>query len=846
MYNSNWMDEVFGIPIEDNEYLYIAVTLQDNNKPEKTGLLYILEYYNKKINQETADIFAEKFCKIKEWYISPNKNSKKKFLIQISKKDFFETFLENKNLIFDHLLENKKYVSINKDDIENFFSFIIKKIDDYAKEFQIWQEDLKKNNLSLSLNYEIEVKTVHGNIDLSSKFDADLFKKEVREFKKRLLQYIQENKITIDNKITIIYKDKIDYIFVDDDKDLPIGKVYFIRKLNQNEKIINIFPDVIKVDNKFYLKDVDNFKKFVKRYLIPSIEFDLFNDNNVYTTYKNLKEGVKFFKDISNNSLVVPFTNRSIDFGFKLKKAKERNKITDPVIDKIIFDLQDIYPTLETLEEIENYVINKISVNELISILMKCVGIIDFKFPRFSFTLPKIPSLDIYDLYFYLYINLEQIFLDLIKYFIDKLFDYILGLLRKLCEDAWKENSGSLPNLDLSNIDFPYADINELIKDFIKEVFDSLTLVQICGLLNGEPTKETLDIIKNILAKNKYEPLKEIFASDYDIIIFFKNFGNLIDKSLYCDLTEEENYTDPCSKEESINQLYSQLYKDNHQLTQKEINELNDQRKRAVEDLKNEMNNLASNFSDFSNILQDKLNSYEIELPSKNNSNVFTKTYEETINFLNKDLINIIDNMEGNYCFYTSPINDVLPLPLSQTYEQYKKDSVVRRIIDELERKQPYAIYPEISNNPYSFEKFKSYLTYDYKDYLKTLYDSSNKQTMSQLTQQDPMTIQKNIVDEFLARIEILEKLILLNPLPKQISLAYKFDANTYISVFKEPSNISTLEELMLNNQNIEEYREKLEGISNYILERNVGSKLFDSITELKKRIEDDLKANLQ
>jgi len=84
----------------------------------------------------------------------------------------------------------------------------------------------------------------------------------------------------------------------------------------------------------------------------------------------------------------------------------------------------------------------------------------------------------------------------------------------------------------------------------------------------------------------------------------------------------------------------------------------------------------------------------------------------------------------------------------------------------------------------------------------------------------------------------------LLNPLPKQISLAYKFDVNTYISVFKEPSNISTLEELMLNNQNIEEYREKLEGISNYILERNVGSKLFDSITELKKRTE-DLKANL-
>ena len=331
--------------------------------------------------------------------------------------------------------------------------------------------------------------------------------------------------------------------------------------------------------------------------------------------------------------------------------------------------------------------------------------------------------------------------------------------------------------------------------------------------------------------------MKKVFANDYDIIVFFKNFGNLIDKSLYCDLSEEENFTDPCTKEESINQLYNQLYKDNHQITQKEIDELNNQRKKAIEDLKNEMNNLTNNFNNFSNILQDKINSYEIELPSKNNSNVFSKTYEETINFLNKDLINVIDKMEENYCFYTSPINGAVPLPLSLTYEQYKKDSIVRRIIDELESKQPYLIYPNVGDNPYSFKKFKNHIVYDYKEYLKTLYDSSNKQTISQMNQQDPVEVQKNIIDQFLAKIEILETVILLHPLPKQISIAYKFDNSIYTTVFKEPPNIATLEGLLISNQNVEEYRKKLEGISNYILERNVGSGLYNSITELKERV---------
>lgn len=848
MYSKNWIDNVLAVPDIDNDYIYITVKIGSKiegnlfEEAKKMAVLHCINFYSLEYSKEVYEKFSKEDTTVKEWFMVPNLNSEPKVLIQINKNKFYEIFNTKKQQIVTNL-ENKQFQILVQNEIQAVFSFIIEKIREYDRDYKEWKRYTEKTILDIPMvdNQTFSMSSNFGSVNISTIFKPELVIRDLNSLKKTLLDYISNNNIDKKEEIVLIYKDdkkeKIEQVgtrnFIFD-----IGSNYFLKIINNNKQILKILFDVgKKPNNEYYLKNSNNFQEFLESYYLPTVSNFLFQEESVRNTYIKLQKGLDNIKNFSK-SFTVPGTTSRINLGAKVKKSRDREKLSDPIVDNIVFNMQVTYPDLDTLEQVQNHIINKISIKEIIDIIMRCFGIYNFKLPRFDFQIPEIPMINIYDIYLYLSINFEDIFLQIMKKVIDKLFDYLFGLLRRICEDAWKPDAKSFPNLDLSEVSYP--NYSDALKSFIKEVFDSLTAIQICGLLNGEPTKETLDIINNILAKPLYKEIKEnILKSESDIILFFSNLGDVIDKTVFCDIGDsQDNTLDPCMAVDSVNNLYKQLYKDNHNLSDEEIEKLNESRIQAIDDLKNEIYNLTATFEEFPQQIQESINNFEVEIPSRKNEDIYSQTYNQTVKLASgksyEDFVNKLSGINSNNS-YDLVMQSRIPLTtLKQIPElNYTGNSYTRKILDELYKNNPH------QNGNFNLSNFIPNVNLDIESFLKTLYSSSNKKTVSQIKGENVLEKQILILDNSLKILELYKWLLLTNPLAKQISFSYKFDNSLYTRFYNESPSVVKLEDLLSSEDKLEVARVKYEEISNYFVGINSSldeyKKLDNLIAEIQK-----------
>lgn len=833
MIGTEWTKNTFSDPFEQNGILYFSIQVNEGGFSKgrevieknalRLGLEFALNYYNLETSDKESSFLANK-CFIKEWYLAPDKNSKIKYLVGIFKEDFFKTFTVEKQ--FQIFEKPYKSFKIYKSGFEEFFEFLIDKVSQYQKDLTNWQKDLSKSNLYTDFNVDAKLDVGNGYYNLTTKFNGELFVQDIREFKKLLTNLLRNNEINEYVDLEVVYEkqkeQKISYVLVSD-KPLLISNNVFKKKASTNNEMLSVFLDVIRVgENKYRLKDDENWETFMNKYIVPNVSTVLFQEGLVNGVYSNFKKGYDLYKGLPRSISVPGAPDSKIKFDLKLKKSRDRESIYDPVIDNIVRDVQVVFLTADTLDKLYDGIIDRIPVNELIKILMSCVDIYNFKFPSFSFRLPRLPNIPVFDLYLYLAVNLEEIFLSMVFSLIEKFFSYILDLLRKLCEDKRTIDRGSKPVPSLDNIS-NYGDLNDILKNFIKDVFDSLTAVQICGLLNGEPTAETLDSVLNLLEKPEYSLLKEqIFKTQSDIIVFFKNLGTMIDKSLFCQYSEEVESISPCYSRDMLKEFTKQIYKENHDIPSDLLDEIVNYRDKLVSEFQESVSGMSQQIdSSFNEALSNVQNS-EIELAG-GEKNVINSSNQSTIkvvsnhfemngnkfkkeNFSNPNNYNVYYNGEGGgTSLYQLKINN-------------QNDLKFQKVITELEKNLP------AENMMYYFDNFYKNLNFDLNG-VKEKY-SVSKKSISQFNEYDPKKTQNDILDDCLKRLEIIEHLVKTSPLASQISYEYKFDKNLYDEISNFPLAIQ-LSSFVEPGENIEEYKNIYDIISNYITSRNVASGYF-------------------
>lgn len=846
MIGTEWTKNTFSDPFEQSQILYFSVQVNEGGFSKgrdiieksalKLALEFALNYYNLETNDKESSFLANK-CFIKEWYLAPDKNSKIKYLVGIFKEDFFSTFTVEKQ--FQIFEKPYKSFKIDKSGFEEFFEFLIKKVKDYQKDLTNWQKDVSKSNLYTDFNVDAKLNVDNGHYNLTTKFNGELFIQDIREFKKLLTNLLRNNQINEYVDLEVVYEkqkeQKVSYVLASD-KPLLISNNVFKRKASTNNEMLSVFLDVEKDgENKYRLKDDENWETFMNKYIVPNVSTVLFQNNLVNGVYSNFKKGYDLYKGLPRSVSIPNIPNSKIKFDLKLKKSRDRESISDPVIDNIVRDIQVVFPTADTLDKLFDGIVDRIPIGELIKILLSCVDFPNFSFNfNFNFRFPRLPNIPVFDLYLYLAANLEEIFLNLAFMLVEKFFSYILDLLRKLCEDKRTVDTGSKPVPSLDNIP-NYGDLNEILKNFIRDVFDSLTAVQICGLLNGEPTAETLDSILNLLEKPEYSLLKEqIFKTQSDIIVFFKNLGTIIDKTLFCQYSEESESSSPCYSKDILKEFTKQIYRENHDIPEDLLEEIANYRENLVTEFQEYASGMPQQIEESFNQSMSNIQNQEIELAGGEN-NVINSSNQSTIKIVanhfkmdgNKFDKKNFSNPEDYNSYYSGEGGGTSLYSLKITHQN---DQKFQKVVAELERNLP-------AQNPlYYFDNFLKGVSFNLDD-IKEKY-SVSKKSLSQFNEYDSIQTQKDIVNDCLNKLEIVEYLIKTSPLSSQISYDYKYDKSLYDEIAKFPTAIR-LESLVEPGENIDDYKNIYDIISSYITSRNVTSEhfkdFFDKISSVKQ-----------
>ncbi len=101
----------------------------------------------------------------------------------------------------------------------------------------------------------------------------------------------------------------------------------------------------------------------------------------------------------------------------------------------------------------------------------------------------------------------------------------------------------------------PQDKVDEISKDFLTDVSASLTAKALCNLLEGEPTRKTLEVIKQIvLTQPKYKAFNPAMLNNATIITYFKEIGESISPGICQEYVEEEEAITLLNQKTSINE----------------------------------------------------------------------------------------------------------------------------------------------------------------------------------------------------------------------------------------------------------------------------------------------------
>jgi hypothetical protein len=97
-------------------------------------------------------------------------------------------------------------------------------------------------------------------------------------------------------------------------------------------------------------------------------------------------------------------------------------------------------------------------------------------------------------------------------------------------------------------------------KQFLNDVSMMLTPSEICSLINGNPTNETLDLLEEIIEFD-YSQFKSIFINKERLILFFKTLGRIVDPKICEKLESLPRNENLCVSEQADNLRTSFLIK---------------------------------------------------------------------------------------------------------------------------------------------------------------------------------------------------------------------------------------------------------------------------------------------
>ena len=238
-----------------------------------------------------------------------------------------------------------------------------------------------------------------------------------------------------------------------------------------------------------------------------------------------------------------------------LTAAQKWKELTQEDERKKIYTVGDVLPGGEIceLDKLFQEFLDVFDVPALFCQYAACVP--DFPWPpqfnwNFQFSLPSLPKLPTFDPLGFLNMQIEITIIDLIVGLLCGIIRGILDILGKPnCQDlldfgaaAFEFLTGDGDNLDgkvalmkkaesaLDEMEIPtdsYADIADL--------FDTaalaLTPSELCSLLNGTASSETLTILKEIVMKH-YSGLKEYLNNEADLELFFSVLGEFVDPEM--------------------------------------------------------------------------------------------------------------------------------------------------------------------------------------------------------------------------------------------------------------------------------------------------------------------------
>lgn len=652
----------------------------------RKALMFLLEFYNKQYDEDDLEPFYNDFIKSEEWYLAPRPGSKIEVLTRTKIKEFNEVF----NISKIPFLDDDYYdtIEIELYNIESIFLKIEKKLHEIRGIISKLQLEklLRIGNFNISIQIDFLVKLRFELLKLLHLNNFVSF--EPNEW---LVIYIDQeyNILRFEFRNNIQEKYYLDIginRFLNSDVGKSIQLISFVYNIYKDQDklddgsiswveflVDNIFPNPI-IDFGGLDPEVANTIVNVGQVADEYVDINLTSGDSclTYNEPPNYREDlVQYYKNILSN----------ID---KLKLAAERGVALDFASDDIFNLLPNIVTEIDSLVDFQLNVANKIDLGQLLEDLQNCIpGIcvnLNIPWPK----IPKLPLLPTFDLTAFIRIEIEKIVIKIILQLLkDVLINIVLSLPR-YCQDGetinfpWdfgeidlsdlakgedlKDTVQAFPPKNTVSAPVPPQCTNETILQFLQEISESLTVSQLCGLLTGNASSTTIDIIFDILNQDKYECLSVYIQDITDLQNFFQNFGGIIGLeriNKICQMAEEknnfENHSLDCTRDDYIRSLQKQLYQmktgENRipeEFIEQQIDQSNKMKNAPFEAVNNLPNmNLAQAFQD---------NIQQIELFQSSQDSLQYKFVRDLVKPLKQSFQTDIENFVNLVSFQTDPL----------------------------------------------------------------------------------------------------------------------------------------------------------------------------------------------
>tara|TARA_Y100000592_G_C5482395_1_gene326487 strand:- start:14912 stop:24874 length:9963 start_codon:yes stop_codon:yes gene_type:complete len=309
-----------------------------------------------------------------------------------------------------------------------------------------------------------------------------------------------------------------------------------------------------------------------KSNLDPQAGTDFDIDSNVEEVIKDARQKIEEYRS--------DLTNKKKDDFIRLRKGK-------------VFRIEDEFPLGEmcNLPDLYDELINKFNFSALMCDLVACIPDIPPIPTDFDINLPKLPKLPTFDPMAVIIPIIEAFLIDLVTQFLCSLINSILDILRDpSCEDLFRlalngavdiidlikeatrdrnlegkmvivealRNSGIPPEVFASETGSPGQP--NTVSSLFSDISEILTVSQLCALLEGNPSQQTLDGIEIVMSEN-HPGLVRYFYDASSIKSLFAELGKLVDPEICRRITAiaESSMAPSRCPEDTIDQLKKDL-----------------------------------------------------------------------------------------------------------------------------------------------------------------------------------------------------------------------------------------------------------------------------------------------